>query len=413
MQPGDIDLADPTNQIRFEGPPHDYLAALRRDAPIHWNELSEGGLASEPIAMERGFWVLSKYADIVAASKDTELFSSKIGGPVLWDMNAEGLLLQQAGMMGMDRPEHTRNRRLVSGGFTPRGVSALEPLVRRRAAEVVDAIADKGGCDFVMDLAWDLPLTVMCDFMGVPDEDRENVFRWSTDAATPEGRSVEEFQTATRSLLAYGFARATQMRAEPDGTLLSQFANAEIDGERLTEQEIGVFFLILSIAGHETTRNTSNHFMRLLSENPDQKALLLSDIDQYLPNAIEEALRHSPPVMQFRRTLSRDHEMRGVQMKAGDKVMLAYSSGNRDAEIFEEPDRFDITRENAKEHLAFGSGAHFCMGAQLARLQLHVLFREIFTRLPDMHVVGKPEHLGSLWFNAIQRMDVEYTPNSA
>lgn len=411
MKPGDLDLADPTLQVRFGGPPHDYFKMLRREAPVHFNELSEAGRSEDPIPMNKGFWVLTKHADIVAASKDSSLFSSHRGGPILWDPEEEALASQRAGMMGMDRPDHTRYRKLVSGGFTPRGVTALEPVIREAAQETIDAIAGKGRCDFVMDLAWNLPLTVMCEFMGIPHADRDLIFKLSTEAATPEGRPQEMFRASLFQLMAYGVTRAQAKRESPDDTLLSKYANADFGGEPMTDAEIGMFFVTLSIAGHETTRNTSNHLIRLLSENPDQKELLLSDLDRYLPNAIEEALRHSPPVMQFRRTLTADHEMRGQKMGEGDKIYLSYCSANRDEEVFADPDRFDITRENAKDHLAFGSGTHFCMGAQLARTQLRILFTEILTRLPDIRVVGSPEYLASLWFNAIQHMDVEYTPS--
>ena len=410
MKPGDVDLADPTVPVRFEGPPNEYFEVLRREAPVHWNEISEAGRSGPPAVMEKGFWVLAKHADVVAASRDSALFSSALGGPVLWDLDEDRLMVQRAGMMGMDRPGHTRYRKLVSGGFTPRGVTALEPTIRAVTEKTVDAIAGKGRCDFVMDLAWDLPLTVMCEFMGVPQEDRRLIFDLSTTAATPEWRSEEESQAATQGLMAYGVAQAQSKRGKPDDTLLGKYANAEVDGEALTDGEIGIFFTTLSIAGHETTRNTSNHLMRLLTENPEQKELLLSDIDRYLPNAIDEALRHSPPVMQFRRTLTADHEMRGQPMKQGDKIYLSYVSANRDEEVFDDPHRFDITRENARDHLAFGSGTHYCMGAQLARMQLRILFTEILTRLPDIHVVSAPERLPSLWFNAIQKMEVAFAP---
>ena len=410
LRPGDVDLADPTVVIRHEGPPNEYLAMLRREAPVHWNALTPAGRSEQP-PMTEGFWVLTKHADIVRASKEHETFSSHIGGPVLWDLEPEMLMRQRAGMMGMDPPDQSRYRKLVSPPFTPRNVTSLEPVIRKRATEVVDAVAAKGRCDFGMDLAWDLPVTVMCEFMGIPQEDRRKMFDWSTTAATPETGNPEDNQAATMALMTYALELAQKKRVEPDDTLVSRYANGEVDGESLNDVEIGIFFVTLSIAGHDNIRNTSNHLIRLLTENPDQKELLLEDLEGRLPNAIEEAMRHSPSVVQFRRTLARDVEMRGQSMKAGDKVYLSYASGNRDEEVFEDPDRFDILRANAKEHLTFGSGNHFCMGAQLARMQLQILFTEILTRLPDIRVVGPPERLKSLWFNGINKMEVEYTPS--
>lgn len=412
MKPGDVDLADPNNVVRYEGAPVEYFEALRREDPVHWNELSEAGRSEQP-PMQRGFWVLTRYDDIVRASKDHAYFSSHVGGPVLWDLEnrADALQTQRAGMMGMDPPDHARYRKLVASPFTPRAIAKLEPVIAEKAREIVDAVAAKGRCDFVMDLGWDLPMTMMCEFMGVPHEDRHKMFALSTAAATPEGKSEDEHRAATGGLVGYALDLAQRKRDNPDDSLVSRYANGEIEGAELSDLEIGIFFTILSIASHETTRNTSNHFMRLLSEHPDQRDLLLSDLDGLLPNAIEETLRHSPPVMQFRRTMAQDLELRGKKLRENDKVYMSYVSANRDEEKFPDPDRYDITRKNAKEHLAFGSGNHFCLGAGLARMQLRVLFTEILTRLPDIHVVEPPERLTTVWFDAIQKMHVEYTPS--
>ena len=363
--------------------------------------------------MQRGFWVLTKYEDVVRASKDHEYFSSHLGGPVLWDLeNVEGALdNQRAGMMGMDPPDSSRYRKLIAPPFTPRNVDKLEPIIAEKARGIVDAIAAKGRCDFVMDLSWDLPIQMMCEFMGVPHEDRALIFDLSTAAATPEGKTAEDHQAAVGGLGMYALSLAAKKRENPDGGLVSRYANGEVEGSDLNDLEIAQFFVTLSIASHETTRNTSNHFMRLLTEHPDQKELLLSDLDNLLPNAIEETLRHSPPVMQFRRTMAQDLELRGKKLRKGDKVYMSYVSANRDEDVFPDPTRFDITRANAKEHLAFGSGNHFCLGARLARMQLRVLFTELLTRLPDIRVVEPPERLTTVWFDAIQRMHVEYTPN--
>jgi cytochrome P450 len=296
----------------------------------------------------------------------------------------------------------------VQAVFTPRSVAGLEPMIAEHARQVVDELEARGGSEFVMDTASQLPLIVLCELMGVPHEERDRYFGWANAVANLEDPEVDDVG-ALAALVGYCHQMVDQKRQRPDGSMLSTYANATIEGRQLTANEIAAFFATLSIAGHETTRNTTAHFVRLMDAHPDQKAFLLEDLPGRLPNAVEEVLRCSPPVMDFRRTATCDVELHGVTIREGDKVYLSYVSANRDDEVFDDPDRFDILRPNAGDHLSFGTGPHLCLGAGLARMQLRVLLGELYRRLPDITVAAAPEWVPSVWFNALARMPVTTT----
>jgi len=251
---------------------------------------------------------------------------------------------------------------------------------------------------------------MLCELLGIPTEDRARVRDWGNEIAQVELSDGSNRQAATE-LGVYSLELIEAKREHRDGSALDAYVNTPIDGELLTDVEIAQFVLTLSIAGHETTRNTALHFLRLMQEFPDQLALLQEDLEGRLPNAIEEVLRFSPPVVQFRRTATVDTEVRGVPIKAGQKVYLAYPSGNRDEEMFEDPQRFDILRANAKKHLSFGIGAHFCLGAPLARMQLRCLLEEVLRAMPDLRLTEPPSQLRSIWFNALLSMPIAFTPS--
>jgi cytochrome P450 len=307
----------------------------------------------------------------------------------------------------MDAAAHTAYRRLVSAGFTPKNILALESMIQGHAKRIIDRIRDMDDAEFVFTVAAELPMMTLCELMGVPESDWTTFFRLGNNAATSEDPRVDGYQNSLE-LFAFCQNLVETKRREPDGSMLSHYANKEIEGHRLTDFEINMFFMTLSIAGHETTRNTTAHFVRLMSQFPDQRDVLLADLPARLPNAIEEVLRYSPPVMQFRRTATEDIELRGQCIKAGDKVYLSYVSANRDEDVFTEPDRFDILRPDAGKHLAFGIGPHFCMGAGLARLQLRILLNELFTARPHVEVSGPISYLRSIWFHAPIEMPVNF-----
>jgi cytochrome P450 len=247
--------------------------------------------------------------------------------------------------------------------------------------------------------------------MGIPDKDRELIFTLGNAAADVDNAAAYEGNPVGQ-LIGYAMQLADEKRAKPDGSMMSMLVNGDVDGDKLPPEEVGMFFVLMSIAGHETTRGTAVHFMRLMMEHPDQYALLRSDPERYLPNAIDEVLRFSPPVIKFRRTATRDTMIGQQAIKANDKIYLSYPAANRDPEVFPDPNRFDITRENASKHLSFGTGPHVCLGARLARMQLKHLLKQIVTRIPDFRLTGEPKFLRTIWFNAIINMPLAFTPEA-
>ncbi len=413
FRPGDLDLSDPDVFAAHEGPPHEYLRMLRREAPVHWTPPPARQKGMTPVV--GGFWVLSKYDDVVNVSRNPKLFSSYEGGPFVWDMDEQAMAGQRLMLLVMDPPGHVKYRRLVQRGFTPRVVDKLEPTIRRHAREIVDRIVRKGECEFVEDLACELPLTLICELMGIPFEDRKQIFEWSNHLIggdDPDMKAPGDPAAVAAQMWLYANKLAAEKKAKPDDSLISAYVNGSVEGEAISEAEFNNFFLMLSVAGNETTRNATSQFMRVMSENPDQWQLLRSDVDRYLPGAIEEALRFAPPVLHFRRTAMADTEVRGVPIKKGEKVYLSYPSANRDEDVFG-PDsmRFDIARKD-NHHIAFGIGEHFCLGANLARMQLHCILREVVTRLPDITLTERPKFQRSSLIAGIKRMPVRFTPEA-
>jgi cholest-4-en-3-one 26-monooxygenase len=409
LRPGDLDLSDPDTFLAHGGPPHAYLEMLRREAPVSWNPAPPPREALAPV--KQGFWVLSKYDDVHAVSRNPKLFSSFEGGPFVWDMDEQAMAGQRLMLLVMDPPQHVKYRRLVQRGFTPRMVDKLEPTIRKHARAAVDRVARKGECEFVEELACELPLTLICELMGIPVEDRRQIFEWSNaliGGDDPDMR-VDNPMAVAAQMWMYSNKLAAEKKAKPDDTLISAYVNGSVEGEAITEAEFNNFFLLLAVAGNETTRNATSQFVRLMHEHPDQWALLKSDVDRYLPGAIEEALRFAPPVLHFRRTAMEDTEIRGQRIRRGDKVYLSYPSVNRDEEVFGPTAmRLDITREK-NDHLAFGIGEHFCLGANLARMQLRCILGEIAKRLPDLTLAGPPAFQRSSLIAGIKRMPVRFT----
>jgi cytochrome P450 len=409
--PGALSLFDPDTYRA--GPPHAYLGRLRREAPVCWHE-KPGPEVKTNSTMETGYWVLAKYQDVIDVSRNPHLFSSYVGTSFLMDPPATELPGLQAMLINMDPPGHVKYRRLVQRGFTPKMVAQLEPRIRAHARRIVDNVARKGHCDFVNHIACELPLVLICELMGVPDEDRPQIFDWSNALIgndDPEMRAGADPMQVSAQMWMYSNALAQKKREQADDTLISKYVHGEVDGMKISDFELNNFFLMLSVAGNETTRNATSHFMRLMSEHPDQFQLLKTDVDRLLPDAIEEALRFSPPVVAFRRTALADTEIRGVKIRKGDKVLLSYPSANRDEEVFPDADRFDI-RRTPNHHLSFGIGEHFCLGANFARMQLRCILREVVTRLPDIRVVKPPRFQRSNLIYGIREMQVEFTPES-
>jgi cholest-4-en-3-one 26-monooxygenase len=396
----DVDLAN--KDIFVRGVPHDMLTTLRTKSPICWQDEPDGS----------GFWAVTSYDEVVAINRDWETYSSNRGTALLLDQDEEMLAQQRMMMLNMDPPMHTRYRLLVNKGFTPRMVGRLDERVRVLAGDIIDAVAAKGECDFVTDIAAELPLQVIAEIMGVPQEDRHLVFDWSNrmvGSEDPEYQSTEEgAMEASTELYAYAHELAAKKRASPKDDIISVLLQAEVDGEKLTELEFDLFFLLLSVAGNETTRNLIAHGMLALIEHPDQRARLLAD-PSLLPSGIEEMLRWGTPVMHFRRTAQRDTDILGQRVEDGQKVVIWYISANRDEAVFPDPFRFDVGR-SPNEHVSFGGGGpHFCLGANLARLEIRVIFEEVLRRLPDMELAGRVERLRSNFINGIKHMPVAFS----
>jgi cholest-4-en-3-one 26-monooxygenase len=395
-----IDLFDPG--IYAKGMPHEDFTRLRREAPIFFHPEPDGP----------GFWALTRYDDIVTVSQNNTLFSSWTGGTNIPDMPEDGLAVVRTIMLNMDPPQHTKYRRLVSTGFTPRMISALEPHVREITRKIVDRVAKRGECDFVTEVAAELPLAVIAEMIGVPPEDEKKVFDWSNRLIgfdDPEYMtSAEDGQVAAMEMFFYANQMAADRKANPRDDLVSVLMAAEVDGEKLSEADFDGFFILLTVAGNETTRNLISGAMLALIEHPEQRQRLIDD-PGLMPLAVEEFLRWVSPLIYFRRTATADTEIRGQQIKSGQKVVMYYPSGNRDEDVFEDGGAFDVGR-SVNPHIAFGgTGPHFCLGASLARLEIRCMFEEILTRLPDMELAAPPQRLRSNFINGTKHMPVRFT----
>ncbi|HYC24041.1 MAG TPA: cytochrome P450 [Candidatus Bathyarchaeia archaeon] len=400
MRLAEVDLVNPENYV--PGVPHDAFQVLRKEAPIFWHKEPDGGA---------GFWALTRYDDVMAVSKDPGTFSSYKGGTILRDIPEDDLNNTRTIMLNMDPPQHARYRRLVSQGFTPRMTAALEPHIREIADKIIDAVIARGECDFVTEIAAELPLQVIAELLGIPLEDRHKVFEWSNRLIgfdDPEFQnSMEEGKLAAMEMYMYANQLALERKGSPRDDLVSVLMNGIVEGEQLSELEFDSFFLLLAVAGNETTRNLISGGMLALIENHAERARLLAD-PSLLPSAVEEMLRYVSPVMHFRRTATRDTEIRGQKIREGEKVTVWYISANRDEEVFPHANRFDAGRA-PNNHLAFGIGEHFCLGSNLARLEIRIMFEQLLRRMPDIELAGPVARLRSNFINGVKRMPVRYT----
>ncbi|HEY7053337.1 MAG TPA: cytochrome P450 [Mycobacterium sp.] len=403
----DVDLTD---LDRFAiGFPHHVFDALRRESPVWFHPATQHSPGGE------GFWVLSRYADIVDAAADAATFSSETGGDrdgggtTLEDMAREwaiGVLLNM-----MDDPRHAKFRRLLTPSVAPRTIAAIEQDLRRRAVEVVDAALDKGDCDFLVDVAAELPLQAVAQLIGVPQQDRHQLLNWANVTLDYEDREIGEAtartQQASAEMFEYGGGLLELKRREPADDLLSVVANGVIDGEPLTDMEQHMFFSLIIAAGSETTRNSIALGTLALTEHPDTLESLRAD-RSLLPGAVEEILRWASSTPYNRRTATRDVEIGGQQIRAGDKVTLWWASANRDESVFTDPYVFDIARK-PNPHLAFGRGAHFCLGAALARMEIRVVLEALLDKVAVVTLTGPVEYVRSNKHAGVRHMPVHLT----
>ncbi len=396
MRLEDIDLLDFDNYR--ESAPHHIFEQLRDEAPVFWQREREG---------ESGFWSLTKHADIKFASKHPEIFSSTSGTNV-FDSPPHILPIIQGIMINMDPPRHTEYRSLINRGFSPRRMRQLEPFIRDRARRIVDDVAERNGFDFVEEVAALLPMTTICELFGIPEPDRRYCYEIANrliGSDDPDVIGEETGEQVLAELFQYATKLAALKREQPAEDLATVLVQGQVDGKPVDDMVFGTFVVMLMVAGNETTRTVTTNGMLRLIQSPEQCAELVRD-PGLIPNAIEEMLRYEPAVHHFRRTLKRDFELRGETLRAGDKVLLWYGSGNRDDEVFPHPHRFDIHRGNARDHLAFGTGEHFCLGANLARLQLRAIFEELLPRLPELELAAPPRRLRSNFINGVKEMRV-------
>jgi len=402
-----IDLLDLDRFQKLEH--HEMFKKLRAEDPVSWHDLPGG----------KGFWNVVRHADLIAINRDTATYSSEAGGVSILDPGEFG---EQGGvdprglmMLYMDPPKHTRYRLLVNKGFTPRMIGLLEKYLKHRAILIVDNIIERGSCDFVEDLASELPLQAIAEIMGVPQEDRKLLFDWSNrmiGVDDPEYAKGDDGMNASMELYMYVNELAKKRKTDPRDDIVTKLINAEVEGDRLSEIEFDMFMMLLTVAGNETTRNTTAWGMWALMENTQQYKELSNNLDTMLDPAIEEILRWATPVYHFRRTATVDTEFRGQEFKQGDKVVIWHTSANRDEEVFDDPFTFDITR-SPNDHIAFGGGgAHFCLGANLARMELQLIFREILERIPDMTMTAEPSMLRSNFIGGVKHLPVKYTPGA-
>lgn len=398
-----IDLTDPA--LLEQGMPMKEFAELRKTAPVWWNEQSGTG----EFFNDTGFWVISKHEDIRAISKDSKLWSTAAKGAILRlpdYATPDQLETTRAMLINNDPPEHTRLRKIISRLFTPRAVATLEEGLGRRAREIVETALAKGSGDFVEDIAIDLPLQAILDLLGVPKEDHAYICKLadaiiSTDDPDPDLSPI----MANAELVGYAYNMAEERRKCPADDILTTLVQADVDGESLSELEFSFFVVLLVIAGNETTRNAMSHGIKAFQDHPEQWEIYRKERPA---TAVDEIIRWATPVNGFQRTAKADTELRGVHIKAGDRVGIFYGSGNFDEEVFDDPFSFNVLRD-PNPHLSFGgSGAHFCIGANLARMELNLMFNAIADIMPDIQIVAEPVRNRHSWLNGIKQLDAVY-----
>ncbi len=368
-------------------------------------------LEDSPFPPGPGYYALTRHDDVWHASRSPELFCSGRGGVNIGDLNTE-LSEFFGSMISMDDPKHFRLRSIVSKGFTPKHISGVEEQVRHVAARLVDRMIEQHPdrtTDFVEAFAGPFPLEIICSMMGIPEADRRQIFEWTNailGVGDPElTGTYEKLLEAGLGIYAYAQALGEDRRAHPIGDLTSALMAAELDGDRLSAQEFGSFFILLVVAGNETTRNAISHGLKALTDFPDQRAIWFADYDTHARTAVDEIVRWSSPVIHFRRTVTADTHLSGVDLHEGDKVVLFYESANRDESVFVNADQFEVTRPLQPTQVGFGAGGpHFCLGANLARREITVAFDEISRRLPELRATAEPDYLQSNFINGIKRL---------
>jgi cholest-4-en-3-one 26-monooxygenase len=398
-----FDFTDP--DVLLRGIPVTEFAQLRKTAPVWWNEQP----SDSTVFGDDGYWVISKHQHIRDISRDSDVWSTNAKGVVMRlpeGVTAEQLDLTKALLINHDPPEHTRLRKLVSRLFTPRAVAVLEEKLALAAHDIVRAASEKDSGNFVDDIAMKLPLLAIADLIGVPEADREKLFAWTNAIMNTDDPDFDSDPTiANAELVSYAYNMAEERRRCPADDIVTRLIEAEVDGESLGETEFAFFVILLAVAGNETTRNAITHGIEAFSDNPDQWELYKRNRPE---TAVDEIVRWATPVHCFQRTAKVDTEVGGVTIRKGQRVGLFYSSANFDEDVFDRPFEFNILRD-PNPHLAFGGqGTHYCIGANLARMEIRLIFNEIADQLPDIAKMAEPQRLRSGWINGIKDLHVSY-----
>jgi len=400
---------DPTDpDINVKGLPIEEFADLRKAAPISWCEQTPGHAGG---FNDGGYWVITKHKDVKEVSRRSDVFSSYENGVIPRfndDIAREDIEVQRHVMLNMDAPHHTRLRKIISRGFTPRAVGRLRDELNDRAQQIAKTAASQRAGDFVEQVSCELPLQAIAGLLGIPQEDRDKIFRWSNEMTgndDPEYADVDP-KMSSAELIMYAMKMAEIKAKNPGDDIVTALIEADIEGEKLSDDEFGFFVVMLSVAGNETTRNSITHGMIAFADNPDQWELYKKERPE---TAADEIVRWATPVTCFQRTALEDVELSGVQIKKGQRVVMFYRSANFDEEVFDAPETFDIMR-NPNPHVGFGgTGAHYCIGANLAKMTIDLIFDAVADHMPDLTPISRPERLRSGWLNGIKHWQVDYT----
>ncbi|HEX6353700.1 cytochrome P450 [Actinophytocola sp.] len=401
--PAGFDFTDP--DLLEQRVPVEEFAELRRTAPVWWNAQPHNIAGFQ----DDGYWVVSRHAEVKEVSRNSDVFSAEENTAIIRfgpDMTREKIEAQRLIMLNIDPPKHSKVRGIVSRGFTPKAINSLKDNLAARAEQIVKDAKEHGGGDFVTQVASELPLQAIAELLGVPQDDRHKVFHWSNQmAAYDDPEYSTDPEAASVELLGYAWNMAEERRKCPADDIVTKLINAEIEGSALASDEFGFFVLMLSVAGNETTRNSISHGMNAFFNNPEQWELYKAERPS---TAVDEIVRWATPVMSFQRTALQDTELGGAQIKKGDRVGMFYASANFDTDVFDDPYTFDITRD-PNPHLGFGgTGPHYCVGVNLARLQIGLIFDAIADHMPNIKKAGEPRRLRSGWLNGIKELQVTY-----
>ncbi|MFC5731413.1 MULTISPECIES: cytochrome P450 [Nocardioides] len=407
LPPG-FDFTDP--DVNWSALPHEQFRALRQSAPVTWIEQQPGSYDGFAPESGSGYWALTKHAEVAAVSKNSKDFSSAENGAIIRfaaGMTRDDIELQRVMILNQDPPDHTAMRHIVSRGFTPRAIQQLEDIMRERAVRIVKEAVERGTGNFVEEVAAELPLQAIADLLGVPQEDRKKLFHWSNSMLAHEDPDYAgvDGQEAAAEVLMYAMGMAADRQANPRDDIITKLINADKDGRGLTDDEFGYFVIMLAVAGNETTRNAISHGMNALLDNPEQWRLWL---DERPETMVDEVVRWATPVTVFQRTALNDVEVGGVPVRRGQRVGMFYASANFDEDVFEDPFRLDITRD-PNPHVAFGGhGAHYCLGANLARQEIWMIFNALADHAPGITKLDQPKRLRHGWINGIKDLQVRY-----